>query len=73
MMDTKSSKRKGVIGRFADRGELVSHVWALCRQQLYPNTRSIAAACGTTMDAVKAIVEDEEGLQEYLVNGCPMM
>jgi hypothetical protein len=72
-MNAVGRKRKGVVGRFAYRRELVSHIWAFRRQQLYPNTRSIAAACGTTMDAVKAIVENEEGLEEYLVNGCPMM
>jgi hypothetical protein len=72
MIKLYTKTRKRSIGRFSDRRELVSHVWALRRQQLYPNIRSIAAACGTTMDAVKAILEVEEGLQEYLVNGCPM-
>jgi len=71
-MHMKKRTGKAATGCFRDRRELVSHVWALRRQQIYPNVRSIAAACETSMDAVKAILETEEGLEDYLVQGCPM-
>ena len=58
-------------GRFATRVELTCHVWAMRRQQVFPNIEAIARACGTTMRVVKAIVASEEGLEEYLVRGCP--
>ncbi|HEX9932983.1 MAG TPA: hypothetical protein VGB08_09100 [Allosphingosinicella sp.] len=56
-------------GRFATRGELTAHVWAIRRQQLRPNLASIAEACGATVDVVRAILAAEEGLADYLARG----
>jgi hypothetical protein len=57
-------------GRFATREQLTCHVWAIQRQQVYPNVRAIALACGATMDVVKSIIVNEEGLSSYLETGC---
>ena len=57
-------------GRFATRDELTCHVWAMRRQQLSPNVRAIAAACGVTIEVVKTILDTEEGLEQYLKRGC---
>ena len=59
-------------GRFATREELTRHVWAMRRQQVYPNLKAIADACATTVGVVKAIAADGEGLREYLEKGCPI-
>jgi hypothetical protein len=56
-------------GRFATRSELVGHVWAIRRQQLYPNLRKIAEACNATLDVVRTILNSEEGLDDYLERG----
>ena len=58
-------------GRFRSREELTCHVWSLHRQQIFPNQRAIAMVCGVPMDAVKRIIETEEGLATYLRQGCP--
>ena len=58
-------------GRFATRAELTSHVWAMRRQQVFPNLKAVAYACGTTVGVVKAIAQSGEGLNEYLERGCP--
>jgi hypothetical protein len=63
-------KRRAATGRFATREELTCHVWAIQRQQVYPNVRAIALACGATMDVVKAIIVNEEGLAAYIDKGC---
>jgi coenzyme F420-reducing hydrogenase delta subunit len=63
-------RRRVATGRFATREELTCHVWAIQRQQVYPNVRAIALACGATMDVVKAIIVNEEGLDSYLEKGC---
>ena len=57
-------------GRFATRGELTSHVWAIRRQQVFPNVKAIAFACGTTTGVVKAILRSDEGHSDYLQRGC---
>lgn len=58
-------------GRFATREALSCHIWSIRRQQVYPNVKAIAEACGTTMQVVKTILVTEEGLQVYLREGCP--
>lgn len=58
-------------GRFATRGELTSNVWAMRRQQVFPNVKVIAYACGTTVGVVKAILASGEGHSDYLERGCP--
>jgi hypothetical protein len=58
-------------GRFNSREELTCHVWSIHRQQVYPNARKIAHACGVTLEAVKKIITSEEGLGAYLQHGCP--
>jgi hypothetical protein len=63
-------KRRAATGRFATREELTCHVWSIQRQQVYPNVRAIALACGATMDVVKAIIVNEEGLADYIDKGC---
>ena len=60
------------VGRFATREELVSHVWAIHRQQLYPNFRAIAEACSATIDVVRTILKSGEGLDDYLERGLPL-
>jgi hypothetical protein len=60
------------IGRFASREELVGHVWAIRRQQLYPNLRAIAEACSVTIDVVRTILNSEEGLAAYIEHGLPL-
>jgi hypothetical protein len=69
-MATAVRKRRSATGRFATREQLTCHVWAIQRQQVYPNVRAIALACGATMDVVKAIIANEEGLADYLNSGC---
>lgn len=56
-------------GRFASRGELTAHVWAIHRQQLYPNLSAIAEACTASVDVIRTILRSEEGLGEYLERG----
>ncbi len=63
--------RRLATGRFASREELTCHVWSIQRQQVYPNIRSIAEACGVSMEIVKNIITNEEGLAAYLEKGCP--
>ena len=69
---TKRDGRASASGCFRTRAELISHVWAISRQQVFRNSRAIAAACGVTTDVVNAILETEEGLDEYLLKGCSM-
>jgi hypothetical protein len=57
-------------GRFASRDELACHIWAMRRQQVFPNLKAIAASCGVTTEVVKLIIENEEGLGDYLQKGC---
>lgn len=68
----KREGRAAANGCFQTRSELTSHVWAISRQQVFRNSKAIAAACGVTTDAVNAILETEEGLDEYLLKGCSM-
>ena len=70
-MATVQRSRRLATGRFSSREQLTCHVWSIQRQQVYPNVRAIAAACGVTMDVVKAIIVKEEGLSTYLERGCP--
>ena len=67
-MSCRQTPRRAT-GRFATRSELVSHVWAIRRQQIYPNLRAIAQACSATVDVVRTILGSEEGLQDYLDRG----
>lgn len=69
---SKSERRASATGCFHTRYELTSHVWAISRQQVFRNARAIASACEVTTEVVKAIIEEQEGLEEYLRNGCPM-
>ena len=71
MAATRAMTGRQAAGRFATREELTCHVWSIYRQQVFPNIRAVAAACGVTMMVVKNIVETEEGLGDYLKNGCP--
>ena len=57
-------------GRFATRAELTSHVWAMRRQQVFPNVKTIAFACGVTVGVVKGIIASGEGHDDYLDKGC---
>ena len=61
---------KRATGRFGTRDELTSHVWAIQRQQVFPNLKAIAGACGVTTEVVKIIIAAEEGLETYLQEGC---
>lgn len=63
--------RRVATGRFSSREQLTCHVWSIHRQQVYPNIRSIAEACGVSMEVVKTIIVTEEGLSVYLEKGCP--
>lgn len=58
-------------GRFGSREELACHVWAIQRQQVFPNVKAIAAACKVTAEVVRIIIETQEGLEDYLRKGCP--
>ena len=69
-MSASKGPRRRSRGRFADRIELTCHVWAMRRQQVFPNLKLIAAACGVTTEVVKTIIESEEGLEYYLNTGC---
>lgn len=64
--------RRRATGRFATRGELTGHIWAIRRQQLYPNLTAIAQACSATIDVVRTILTSEEGLAEYQERGLPL-
>jgi hypothetical protein len=64
--------RRTATGRFASRAELVGHVWAIRRQQLYPNLSAIAGACSASIDVVRTILNSEEGLGDYLERGLPL-
>ena len=59
-------------GRFATRAELTAHVWAMGRQQVFPNAKAIARSCSTTVGVVKAILDSGEGYALYLEQGCPI-
>ena len=59
-------------GRFATRAELTANVWAIHRRQIYASLSGTAAACGTSIEVVRAIVQSEEGLDAYLDRGCPV-
>lgn len=65
-----SRRRKQPIGPFATRRDLTARVWALRRQQVFPNLAAIARACEITPDVVKTIIEKREGLDTYLKQGC---
>ncbi len=68
MASTRTTARG--TGRFASRTELTCHVWAMYRQQVFPNLSAVSRACGVTIESVKAILENEEGLEDYLRAGC---
>lgn len=70
-MPSKRGTGRKAVGRFGSREELACHVWAMQRQQVFPNVKAIAAACGVTAEAVKVIIESGEGLEDYLKKGCP--
>jgi hypothetical protein len=73
MIDTGSRRMpRRTTGRFASRAELVGHVWAIRRQQLYPNLSAIANACSIKIDVVRTILNSEEGLADYLEHGLPI-
>ena len=63
--------RRVSTGRFGSREQLTCHIWSIRRQQVYPNIRAIAEACGVSMEVVKSIIVAEEGLSVYLEKGCP--
>ena len=65
-----SRRRKQPVGPFATRRDLTARVWALRRQQVFPNLAAIARACDITPDVVKTIIEEREGLDTYLQQGC---
>ena len=66
------SKRHSLTGAFGTREELTARIWALRRQQVFPNMAAIARQCETTPDVVKAVIEKKEGLRDYLQTGCPL-
>lgn len=70
-MPTQQGSGRRTVGRFGSREELACHVWAMQRQQVFPNIKAIAAACRVTATVVKIIIETQEGLDEYLRKGCP--
>ncbi len=70
-MSLNKKRGRAITGRFATREELTCHVWSIYRQQVFPNIRAVAAVCGVRMEVVKAIVQREEGLTDYLASGCP--
>jgi hypothetical protein len=57
-------------GCFATRAEFTARIWALQRQQMFPNFAAIARECGTTPDVVRAVIGKQEGLEGYLQTGC---
>jgi len=59
-------------GSFATRAELTARIWALRRQQMFPNLAAIARECGTTPDVVRVVVEKQEGLEGYMQTGSLM-
>lgn len=65
-------RRKQPTGPFPTRRDLTARVWALRRQQVFPNLAAIARACEITPDVVKTIIEEREGLDTYLQQGCLM-
>ena len=70
-MPSKRGSGRKTFGRFCSREELACHVWAMQRQQVYPNIKAIAAECAVTAEVVKIIIETKEGLDDYLRKGCP--
>jgi hypothetical protein len=69
-MATNKGTGRLATGRFATRADLTCHVWSMYRQQVFPNIRAIAGACGVTMQVVRAVVDSKEGLSDYLERGC---
>lgn len=67
---SRRSRRSGVTGNFASRSDLICHVWAMHRLQMYPNLTAIARACGTSVSAITTIIVKGEGRDEYLTRGC---
>jgi len=59
-------------GAFATRRELTAQIWALRRQQVFPNLAAIARACETSPDVVRVVIREQEGLDGYLKTGCLM-
>ncbi|HWH21688.1 MAG TPA: hypothetical protein VNT25_00145 [Allosphingosinicella sp.] len=66
----RTRRRKQVTGAFTSRDDLTARVWALRRQQVFPNIAAIARECDTTPDVVKTIIQQGEGLDSYLEKGC---
>ena len=66
----RNAVRTRPTGHFGSRVDLTRNVWAILRQQIFPNRKAVARACGITIDALDDIVRSEEGLQDYLANGC---
>jgi hypothetical protein len=63
-------KTKLHTGAFATRQELTARIWALHRQQVFPNLAAIARECAISAEVVRAVVEKQEGLETYLQTGC---
>ena len=70
-MPAKRKSGRRATGRFGSREELACHIWAMRRQQVFPNLKAIGIACGVTTEVVKTVIETEEGLEDYLRKGCP--
>jgi|GEM_PF-3024117 len=72
MSETTHRRRRcsgRATGRFGSRTELTVHIWAIRRQQLRPNLTAIAEACGASVDVVRVVLRNEEGLSTYLEHG----
>ena len=72
MSETSHRRRRctgRATGRFGSRTELTAHIWAIRRQQLRPNLTAIAEACGASVDVVRVVLRNEEGLGSYLEQG----
>lgn len=65
-------RARAQTGFFGSRRELTARIWALHRQQMFPNMAAIARQCDTTADVVRDVIERQEGLQDYLQTGCLM-
>lgn len=65
-----AAKTRLQTGAFSTRRELTARIWALRRQQMFPNLAAIARECETTPDVVRVVIEKQEGLEGYLQTGC---
>lgn len=69
-LPSRISRSSGVTGNFDSRGDLIRHVWAMHRLQMYPNRTAIARECGASVGAITTIIANGEGRDEYLASGC---